>query len=516
MDTIGMAPAIDAVPATSVPDKTEEGPALQPKEYEREEVPAEAFKHWTSFLAIFVGRHTAGTEFSIGPLFIVHGATTFDVIVGLFIGNILATLSWRFICGPIAIKKRFTSFYLLERIVGRKVLVLYNILVGVLLAMIAGAMFAVSATAVGVLFNVPMPGLHDWFPSSWAWVGVVAAVGAVTAIVAAFGYSWVALFSKLMAPYMFGVIVYMGFECMQRLDIHTMEDFWTIANSKIWTGRNIDEGFSHYGFFHCVCSAWFCDLILHIGMSDLTILRYGKTANVAWMSAAGMFLGHYFTWIVAALLYAVQLDNDPSNTSVAPGPMANAIAGINGLVCVIVAGWSTANPVLYEAGLAFQALMGPGSRTWLVTLVVGALATLAGLFPALVMRILDFLAFGGLAIMPMGIIILLDCWVLPRLGIEEEYSERSKRNGKAESTNWPAAATWLFTNLVTLPLVLTGTVDVFFAPLLGAPLAFTFYLLGSYTRDRYKFLSLSSYNHSASASSSYDGGEASGSNEGAV
>merc|ERR1712110_10371 len=111
------------------------------------------------------------------------------------------------------------------------------------------------------------------------------------------------------------------------------------------------------------------------------------------------------------------------------------------------------------------------------------------------MRILDLLAFGGLAVMPMGIVILLDCWVLPRLGVEEEYSEWSKCAGTVESTNWPAAATWLFTNLIMMPLVRTGTVAVFFAPLLGAPLAVMFYVLGSCTRDRNTLSSASSFKH---------------------
>ena len=178
------------------------------------------------------------------------------------------------------------------------------------------------------------------------------------------------------------------------VQVSGLQDFWAVANAKIWTGRN-EPGFDRFGLLHCVCSAWFCDILLHVGMNDLSILRYGRGAHVGWLSAAGMFPGHYCTWIVAALLYAVQLDRDPQNTSVAPGPMAGAVAGANGLLCVVLAGWSTANPVIYQAGLAFQALLGPGWRTQSVTVLVGVLASVAGLFPALVMRILEMLAFGG-------------------------------------------------------------------------------------------------------------------------
>ena len=55
--------------------------------YEREPVPQERLKGWLSFLGLFTSRHTAGTEFAIGPLFVCNGATAIDVIVGLAIGK---------------------------------------------------------------------------------------------------------------------------------------------------------------------------------------------------------------------------------------------------------------------------------------------------------------------------------------------------------------------------------------------------------------------------------------------
>ena len=55
--------------------------------YEREPVPQDRLKGWLSFLGLFTSRHTAGTEFAIGPLFVCNGATALDVIVGLAIGK---------------------------------------------------------------------------------------------------------------------------------------------------------------------------------------------------------------------------------------------------------------------------------------------------------------------------------------------------------------------------------------------------------------------------------------------
>ena len=87
-----------------------------------------------------------------------------------------------------------------------------------------------------------------------------------------------------------------------------------------------------------------------------------------------MYLGHFMAWIAASILYALQLHATPGNTAVLPGPLAYHACGIAGLLCVIVAGWTTANPTIYRAGLAFQAIA-PTSSRYRVTLVTGALAT---------------------------------------------------------------------------------------------------------------------------------------------
>jgi len=439
-------------------------------EYEREPVPEGALRSWVSFLAIFTGRHTAGTEFTIGPLFVVHGARAMDVLLGLFLGNILATLTWRFVVAPLAVRKRLTTFYLVERVCGAKAKTVYSLVGGLILAVISGAMFAVSGTAVGVLFEVDMPGLNDFLPDSWAWVGVVVLCGAVTSLTAAFGYDVVSRFSMLITPYMIAVVIYFGVRSLQLLEVDSVEAFWRVANEKVWTGQT-RGGYSRYGLGHCVCAGWFVDLVLHFGQLDQTILRYGKTASVGWCSASGMFIGHYFTWIVAGLLYAVQLQGDPTNESVAPGPMAKHVAGINGLICIILAGWSTANPCMYEAGLALQSVLGSRWSTPTVTLGLGVVGTAAALFPVVVMKVLEALAFGGLLLLPVGVVLVVDTLVLPRLGLDSERCA-----DEAGSTNWPAAAAWAVTVAVELPPVVAGKLAVFFAPLVGIPLAALLYV----------------------------------------
>src|SRR5690606_30086538 len=75
-------------------------------EYEREPIPQNKLKSWKSFVGMYAGEHTAGTEFVIGPLFVAHGVSARDLVWGLLLGNILAVLSWAFLTAKLSVKKR--------------------------------------------------------------------------------------------------------------------------------------------------------------------------------------------------------------------------------------------------------------------------------------------------------------------------------------------------------------------------------------------------------------------------
>jgi len=186
-----------------------------------------------------------------------------------------------------------------------------------------------------------------------------------------------------------------------------------------------------------------------------------------------MYVGHYMAWISAALLYALQLKTDPANTAVAPGPMAVNIAGVAGAACVIIAGWTTANPTIYRAGLAFQVLFRKWSR-FRVTIVAGVVATLGAIFPALVMKLLDFVALYGLILMPMGTVIFLDYWVLPKLNLKRFYAEEA-----GISINWAAGAAWILTLCCCLALYLLAGIENFFLFIPGWFIAAALYVAGS-------------------------------------
>ncbi|UTD53863.1 hypothetical protein [Halomonas sp. MS1] len=52
-------------------------------EYERTPVPEKARLGFKSFIGMYAGEHTAGTELMIGPLFVLAGVAAFDVVMGL-------------------------------------------------------------------------------------------------------------------------------------------------------------------------------------------------------------------------------------------------------------------------------------------------------------------------------------------------------------------------------------------------------------------------------------------------
>ena len=268
-----------------------------------------------------------------------------------------------------------------------------------------------------------------------------------------------------------------GIAALPRLGVHTLADFWPVANAVIWTGVPI-AGQTQYTFWHVFCFAWFCNLAMHVGMSDLSIFRYARKASYGYASAAGMYVGHYMAWISAALLFALQLQTDPTNTTVAPGPMAVNIAGLAGAVCVIIAGWTTANPTIYRAGLAFQVLFRKWSR-FKVTLVAGSLATIGGIFPALVMKLHDFVALYGLILMPMGAVIFLDYWVLPKLNLKRFYAEAT-----GITMNWAAGAAWILTLIFCLALYLLAGIENFFLFIPGWFIAAVLYIAGSMIMQR--------------------------------
>ena len=445
-------------------------------EYEREPVPAKARLGFKNFVGQYAGEHTAGTELMIGPLFVAAGVGAMDLVAGLLLGNLLAVLSWTLMTAPIATRVRLTLYYHLERITGRKFVVIYNAVNGIAFCFLAGSMITVSATALGVWFEFPMPGLNDLYPNSVGWVVAVLAIGSVVAYVAAAGYKVVARVANYAAPWMvlvfiaFGLVGLRDFANETGASIGSFGEFWQLAKTVIWTGGEPLPGQVKFTFWHVMFFSWFANMAMHVGMSDLSVFRYAKKARYGLASATGMYLGHFLAWIAASILFALQLHRDPSNTDVLPGPLAANAVGLVGLLCVIVAGWTTANPTIYRAGLAFQAIVPKASR-FKVTFATGLLCAVAGMFPAVAMKLLDFVALYGLILMPMGAVIFCDYWFMKRFGMQPFYAEFADK-----SVGWAAAIAWVATVAVCLAAVNMGYIGLYFASLPGWFIAAALYL----------------------------------------
>lgn len=409
-------------------------------EYDREPVKENQLHGWRTFIAMFSSEHIAGTEFILGPLLVAHGVTVFDAFVGLALGNLLAVLSWTFVCAPIAVKERLTVYWLIRKLAGPYLTILYCGLFAVVLCLLAGAMVNVSTTAVALTLGVESPNfLKQEYVPSVPWIAIAVVVGTVVASFAVLGFKQLAHFAKVAAPWMPCLFLAGGLASLASLGVTSLEDFWKVADEKIWTGV-AEPGQIKYGFWHCVGLAWLCNITQHLGMGDATIFRYAKNWRIGFSSGFGMFLGHYMAWICSGIMCAAfkhaELAAGVDKPNINPGNIAMFAAGWAGLVCVVLAGWTTANPTLYRAGLAFQVAT-PNWRRWVVTLVAGVLMIIAACIPAVNYFLDMIVAYYGLFFMPLGAFIFIDFWVLPRLGMTPYFAERHKL-----LWSWPAAVGW--------------------------------------------------------------------------
>lgn len=409
-------------------------------EYDREPVKEDKLYGWGTFIAMFSSEHIAGTEFILGPILVAHGVTAFDVFVGLALGNLLAVLSWALMCAPIAVRERLTIYWQIRKLAGPYLTILYSGLFAVILCLLAGAMVNVSTTAVALTVGIESPNfLNQEYIPSVPWILIAILVGTVIAVLAVLGFERLTHFAKVAAPWMPFVFLAGGIASLSSLGVTGPENFWEIANEKIWTGV-VQPDQIKYGFGHCVGLAWLCNISQHMGMGDVTIFRYAKKWQMGFCSAFGMFLGHYMAWICSGIMGAAfmqaELAAGVENPNVNPGNIAMLGAGWAGIVCVVLAGWTTANPTLYRAGLALQ-IATPNWRRWAVTMFAGVVMIVAACIPAVNYYLDRIVAYYGLFFMPLGAFIFIDFWLFPRLGLTRYYADR-----KALLWSWPAAIGW--------------------------------------------------------------------------
>ncbi len=411
-------------------------------EFDREAVTPDKFQPGGKFAGLFAGEHVAATEFVIGAFFVLHGIGARDLLWGLLIGNTLAVLSWTLICAPIAVRTRLTLYWYLRRIAGPGVTFVYNIANAFLYCVLAGAMISVSATAVGLVFGIPIPKLGAVLPSSLGWALICVALGAAFTAMAILGFSALSRFAEVASPWIFFVFIAGALAALPRLGVSpNLGNFWEVASTKIWNGVAA-AGQEKLGFWHVLFFAWFCNLAMHVGLSDMALFRYARKWTYGLFTAFGVFPGHMLAWIASGIMVAAV------GREMHPGLMAYEAVGLAGVAGVLLAGWTTANPTLYRAGLALQTVT-PNWPRWKITLLAGAATTFLACFPVFFLKLLDYVAIYGLVLMPIGAIVFAEHWVFPLLGIEQYQAEK-----RGWTFNWAALAVWLGTLAIAFALPL--------------------------------------------------------------
>lgn len=393
-----------------------------------------------NFFGLYGGEHIAATEFVIGATLVTWGVRASDIFIGLIIGNILATLTYALICAPIAVDTRMTLYAYLKKVVGPYYQKIYNVVWGLASIAMAASMLTVSASAVREIFHVPIQ--TNWYPTSIKFIFIVIVLGIVVTFVAANGFEAVAKFSSVCAPWMIVAFFCGAAVALPQLvqatgfhDVKSVGDFLELCNTSVWNGE-VEPGGTHLTVFHVAAFAWQCNLAYHGGLNDMSLFRFAKRKEYGYVPAFGMFVGHFFAWCCAGIMGATAaILLNTSLSQLDSGAVTNTVLGAMGLLAVIIAGWTTANPSIYRASLSYETIF-PKLGNKKLTYIVGILMTVAACFPitANVMTIVNIIV---LIVPAVGAICIAEHWILPKLGGTRYWSMyRGDKVNKAALLAW--------------------------------------------------------------------------------
>ncbi len=394
------------------------------------------------FLGLYGAEHVAATEFVIGAAFVAMGATINDILIGLLIGNTLAALSFWLITAPIAVKTRLSLYTYLDQNMGEMFSRFYNGANVLIFVAISAAMITVSATAVRALFDIP-PQIYP-YPTNIYFAIIAATASVIAVMVAYYGFNVLSEFATICTPWLMVMFTAGGMVLIPSLNealtgyttLESFSDFVSLAGTTVFTGINA-EGEPGIGLVEVIGFAWAANTFSHFGLIDMALLRYAKKSIYGLCTATGMMFGHYIAWISAALMGAATASIMKLSIAViSPGDVAYYALGATGFVIVIIAGWTTANPNLYRASLAGQAVF-PNISRQKVTLVVGAVVVVGSCFPFIYRSILPLLTYAGLTLVPIGGIVFAEQHIFPRLGYKSNWHRLT-----GLKDNKPALITW--------------------------------------------------------------------------
>lgn len=428
------------------------------------------------FAGLYASENVAGTEFVFGATFVILGAEIVDVIIGLAIGNALAVLTYRFITAPIAVRTRMSVYTYLNRTMGRLMTWLYNAANAIVFAIISAAMITVSATALRLVFGFPAQ--TEAYPTNWGFVIIAVAFGSVAVLVAAFGFNALAEFASICGPWLMVMFITGGMVMIPMVAetvtgstvVSSWGEFINIGGEGVFTGRTPD-GAEGIGLLGIIGYSWAANSFAHAGLIDMSLFRYAKKSWYGYLSATGMFLGHYVAWLAAGFMGAATAAiTTTSITVLEPGDVAFQALGYAGFVTVIVGGWTTANANLYRAGLAGQGAFPRLSRQR-VTLMVGVIVLLASVFPFVYRSYLSLVTYVGVLLVPIGGILFAEHYILPRLGLTTSWARYKGVQ------NVPALVAWGAALVFSAVMIVFDLIPVYFLFVFGWVIALVVYVL---------------------------------------
>lgn len=426
-------------------------------------VPPDKLQPAGYFAGNYAGEHVAGTEFVIGALFVGAGAAASDVLLGLLLGNLLAVLTWVFVTTPIAVDTRLTLYAYLEKIAGRHFIRLYSIVNGIMFLGLAGSMITVSASAVRVLYNsvwsgAPIAAQTGYFPTDIRFILIALAVGGVVVTLAVMGFRRLAQFAGAVVPWMICMFLVGALALYPMLasanggalPATSIREVWTVLSTQVYQPTPMEGAFwaipnEAKSFWSIAAFAWVANLAMHGSLGDMTLLRFAKRRPYGWFSALGMFIGHFACWVFAGVMGAGAAYALKANISdLDPGAVATSALGGAGVIAVIIAGWTTSNPTLYRAGLAFQSLNPKWNRGW-VTFIVGLVTMILACSPFVFSQLLGYVGWMGLTLSPVGAVIVAEHWLFKPLGLNRYWNSYRKSGlNLAAVIAWAAAFAVIF------------------------------------------------------------------------
>ncbi len=406
-----------------------------------------------NFFGLYGGEHIAATEFVIGATLVTWGCSAASIIIGLIIGNLLAMLSFTVFTATMGTSTRLTLYSYLKKILGPYAQKFYNLVWTLCSVVLAASGVCVSATAIREVAGIAIQ--HEWYPTSIGFVGIVVILGIVVTVIAANGFESCAKFASACVPWMICIFFVGGLVALPQLaaatgvEINSLGDIWAIFNANVGSGSGYANA-EPYTIFHVACFAWLCNLAWHVGLNDMGLFRFAKNVKYGFITSIGMFIGHFFAWIMVAIMgAAASAILKLSLNTLDSGAVTNTVLGLSGICAVVIAGWTTANPTIYRCSLSLNTLL-PKMKQKHVTYIIGIIMTILACFPAMT-NIGDIVAMLGWAVIGVGAICIVEHFIFPKIGYTRFWTMY-----KENKINWAAIITWAVSILFVIVMRHTG------------------------------------------------------------